>query len=75
MKNNFGLLIKRTREEGGLSLFAAARIVGCSKTQLWDLEQGRSANPTIQTLARLSAAFGIEIGKLARIAAYGERKQ
>lgn len=66
---SLGPFIKRAREGKELSLSAAARAVGCTKSHLWDLEQGRSTNPTIQILAGLSKALGIEIGKLARVAA------
>lgn len=66
---NLGPFIKQAREGKELSLSAAARAVGCTKSHLWDLEQGRSTNPTIQTLVGISNALGVEIGKLARIAA------
>lgn len=65
----FAQYIKDAREENGLSLSAAADLIGCTKSHLWDLEQGRSTNPTIKTLAGISRALELKIETLAVVAA------
>jgi len=68
-ENSFALMIKDTREHQGHSLSGAAKLIGCSKAHLWDLESGRSLNPTIQTLAGIACAYDIDLGDLAHAAA------
>lgn len=67
----FAQYIKDAREEAGLSLSAAADLIGCTKSHLWDLERGRSTNPTIKTLAGISRALELRIETLALVAAEG----
>lgn len=49
------------REQHGLSLQAVADRAGLSKSHVWELEQGRSRNPTVDTAVRLSRAFGVSL--------------
>lgn len=49
------------RETHDLSLQEVADRAGLSKSHVWDLEQGRSRNPTIDTAVRLARAFGVSI--------------
>jgi len=65
----FAQFIKKAREDKGLSLSEAAMLIGCTKSHLWDMESGRATNPTIKTLAGISAALDMNIGQLALIAA------
>lgn len=67
--NLFAHYIKDTREERGLSLTETAELIGCTKSHLWDLEHGRSNNPTVRTLVGLSVALDLDIGRLTLVAA------
>lgn len=49
------------REQHGLSLQAVADRAGLSKSHVWDMEQGRSRNPTVDTAVRLARAFGVSL--------------
>ena len=49
------------REQRDLSLQAVGERAGLSKSHVWDLEQGRSRNPTVDTALRLARAFGVSI--------------
>lgn len=63
----FGDLIRR--ERGSLSLSQAARLIGCTKAHLWELEAARSRNPSIRLLDGMAAAYGLSVGFLAEAAA------
>jgi transcriptional regulator with XRE-family HTH domain len=67
--NSFGDYLKQRRECHDLSLSCAAKLVGCTKTHLWELEQDRSQNPTIKVLLGLSRAYKTDLGLLANLAA------
>jgi transcriptional regulator with XRE-family HTH domain len=69
MTTDFGYSIREAREAEGHSLSKAANLVGISKAHLWELESGGSRNPTIQVIAALAAAYGLDLGALAREAA------
>lgn len=65
----FAQYIKEAREEQGLSLTETANLIGCTKSHLWDMEQGRSINPTVKTLAGIAVALDLNFGQLALVAA------
>lgn len=67
--NNFSNYIRHARERNGLSLSQAAKLIGCTKSHLWDLEQKRSTNPTIKTLVGISRALDERLSFLAELAA------
>lgn len=67
--NVFRWMIKETREHQGMSLSEAAKLIGCTKSHLWDLERGSSDNPTIKTLAGIACAYDLDLGDLATAAA------
>ena len=54
----------KLRTERDLSLQAVADRAGLSKSHVWDLEQGRARNPTVDTAVRLARAFGVSIDYL-----------
>jgi transcriptional regulator with XRE-family HTH domain len=62
---SFGGYIRQARERRGFSLSEAAKLVGCTKSYLWDIEQDRATNPTIKTLAGLSKAYAVSLSGLA----------
>lgn len=66
---SFPQLIRRARERDGLSLAAAAGLIGCTKAHVWDLEQGKARNPTIKMLAGIACAYDMDLGVLAHLAA------
>ena len=49
------------RKERRLSLEELATSAGITKSHLWELEQGRSKNPTIATCVALARALGISL--------------
>jgi transcriptional regulator with XRE-family HTH domain len=49
------------REQRGLSLQAVAERADLSKSHIWELEQGRARNPTVDTAVRLARAFGVSL--------------
>lgn len=56
------------RDGRGESLETVAKLAGITKSHLWDLERGRSKNPTVRTLAGLSEALHAPFGELAEAA-------
>lgn len=68
----FPELIKAARDRSGMSLSEAAKLIGCTKAHIWDLERGNSKNPTIKTLAGIACAYDIDLGSLATAAAAAE---
>ena len=56
--------LKELRQRKGKSLQELADAVGASKAHIWDLETGRTKNPTIDLLTKLSKALGTSISEL-----------
>ena len=54
-----GQRMARLRSRKGVSLQAVADAVGVSKAHIWQLEKGRSANPTATLLSRLACYYGV----------------
>ena len=52
-----GTRIKLLRELRGMSLQAVADAASLTKSHVWELEQGRSVNPTVNAVWGLSAAL------------------
>tara|TARA_B100000809_G_C14684172_1_gene368030 strand:+ start:186 stop:512 length:327 start_codon:yes stop_codon:yes gene_type:complete len=46
------------------SLQDVAEAVGVSKTHIWELEKGKSSNPSVELLRKFSDHFGISISQL-----------
>jgi len=61
MNNHIGDLIKSNRAKMGLSLSGLAKASGLSKAQIWDLERGKSRNPTINTIKTLAKHLDISV--------------
>lgn len=57
-----GKRVAYLRKSTGLSLDEVARRSGLSKTHVWELEKGRSKNPSVKTCKALSRAFGCSVG-------------
>ena len=63
-----GEAIKQRRAERSMSLQDVADEAKLSKTHVWDLERGRSRNPSVKSLLDLSAALDIDPTILAGLA-------
>lgn len=56
--------LKELREKKKMSLQDVADKVGASKAHIWDLERGRSRNPTIELVTSLAKCFGVSVAEL-----------
>ena len=54
----------RLRLGKGESLQDVATAVGVSKAHIWELEKGRSANPSMGLVTRLAEHFGVSVAYL-----------
>jgi transcriptional regulator with XRE-family HTH domain len=54
-----GTRIKLLREMRGMTLQAVGNAAGLTKSHVWELEQGRSVNPTVNAVWGLSAALSV----------------
>lgn len=59
-----GLKLKELRMAKKLSLQELADKVGRSKAHIWDLETGRSKNPSIELLTDLAKALSVSVAVL-----------
>ncbi|MBO6550270.1 MAG: helix-turn-helix transcriptional regulator [Rhizobiales bacterium] len=56
--------LKRSRIKKGYSLQELANLIGVSKAHIWDLEQGRAKNPSLEILEKLSTHLNVPISTL-----------
>lgn len=54
----FSAKMKRYRKRANLSLDDVAKAAGMTKSHIWELEQGRSRNPTVRAVWSIAAALG-----------------
>jgi transcriptional regulator with XRE-family HTH domain len=59
---SFGARLKEQRMKAGLSLQELADAIGVSKAHIYDLESGRSSNPTAELLMKLSNKLKKSVG-------------
>ena len=59
-----GACLKQLRIRKGESLQQIASAVSVSKAHVWDLETGKSANPSVELLLRLAGHFNVSIAYL-----------
>jgi transcriptional regulator with XRE-family HTH domain len=59
-----GARLKELRLKKGDSLQRLADQVGVSKAHIWDLETGKSANPSMELLTRLAEHFETSVSAL-----------
>lgn len=52
------------RQKTGESLQEVADKVGVSKAHVWELEKGRSSNPSFELVRKLAAHYGVSIDVL-----------
>ena len=56
-----GAKLTTLRLKKGVSLQEAADAVGVSKAHIWELEKGRSKNPSAELIKRLADYFGQDV--------------
>jgi transcriptional regulator with XRE-family HTH domain len=54
-----GTRIKLLREMRGMSLQEVGEVAGLTKSHVWELEQGRAVNPTVNAVWGLAAALTV----------------
>ena len=59
-----GTIILQRRTKLGMSLQNVAGEAGVAKSAVWDIESGRSRNPTIKTLLGIATALRMSTIKL-----------
>ncbi|MCJ2011940.1 helix-turn-helix domain-containing protein [Methylobacterium sp. J-076] len=59
-----GARITKLRLERSQSLQQVADAVGVSKAHIWELEKGRTANPSMALVTRLADHFGVSVAFL-----------
>ncbi len=59
-----GARITDLRLRKGQSLQQVADAVGVSKAHIWELEKGKSENPSMLLVQRLAEHFGVSMGSL-----------
>ena len=60
-----GLRMAELRRKSGQSLQDVADAVGVSKAHIWELEKGRTDNPSMALVTRLADHFGVTVAYLA----------
>jgi transcriptional regulator with XRE-family HTH domain len=61
---SLGARLTRLRLEKGESLQQVADAVGVSKAHVWELEKGRTDNPSMGLVTRLADHFGLSLASL-----------
>jgi transcriptional regulator with XRE-family HTH domain len=61
---SLGARLTRLRLEKGESLQQVAEAVGVSKAHIWELEKGRTDNPSMALVTRLADHFGLSLASL-----------
>jgi transcriptional regulator with XRE-family HTH domain len=56
--------MKELRLKKGMSLQDVAEEVGVSKAHIWDLETGRSKNPSMELVVNIAKCFGVSVSYL-----------
>ena len=56
--------LKSLRVKSGQSLQQVADAVGISKAHIWEMEKGRSRNPSFELMQKLGAHFGVPVSVL-----------
>lgn len=56
--------VRDLRAKRGMTLQQLADACDASKSWVWEIEQGRASNPTIDMAVRLASAFGVSLDYL-----------
>jgi len=63
-KNNISKTVKRLREKMGISQEKLARLADVSNNTVINIEAGKQANPTIETLKKIAKALNTSVEDL-----------
>ncbi len=69
-----GELIAEERAAAGLSLDQVAVRAGCTKSHVWELEQGRARNPTVAMCHGIAVALGMPFELVCHAALESQRR-
>lgn len=67
-KKPLHVLLKEIRRALGLTLDEACGIIGCARSTIQHLEDGRLPNPSLKMSAKIARAYGVPIHILAAAA-------
>ncbi len=59
MGKEFDNLLERQRKHMRMSLDKASKLLGCTKPHLWEIEKGKSCNPSAKLLNAFRSVYGI----------------
>lgn len=59
--------LRELRAEKGVSLQVVADVVGATKPHVWELEKGKTKNPSLELLKRLASYYGVTLDFLAGV--------
>lgn len=62
---DIGARLHSLRQSSGESLQAVADAVGVSKAHVWELEKGRSKNPSFELVRKLATHYGVSVDVIA----------
>jgi transcriptional regulator with XRE-family HTH domain len=62
---DIGARLYGLRQASGESLQAVADAVGVSKAHVWELEKGRSRNPSFDLVRKLAKHYGVSVDVIA----------
>ena len=62
--NNLSTIVRKLREEKGLSQEKLARLADVSNNTIVNIEAGKQRNPTIETLRKIAKALKISVNNL-----------
>jgi len=63
-ESNISKIIKKYRENKGLSQEKLARLANVSNNTIVNIEAGKQNNPTIETLKRIAKALNVDVSDL-----------
>ena len=67
--NEFGAYLRTIRLGLQFTLDEAAERIGSVKAHVWQLEKGRTSNPSINLLARIAKAYNRPLAEVCEVAA------
>ena len=70
--SELGMILRARREHMGLTQVEAAEMAGISNSFLCQLETGVRRGNSVRTVARLAAAYGLDVGTLVDAAEAGD---
>lgn len=69
-----GAYIRAYRKDQRYSLDAMAKIIGTTKSNLWEIEMGLANNPTISTISGIARATKTTVARIATLAAHPHKE-